>query len=101
MLDSRRRIVFVALARQMKKGGVCFFVSIVRLPIAGYAPADSDHAAQNIRMREREPIIQSARLGESEKENIISISDALISQFRDHFKQRVMMNRHRFFRSVA
>src|SRR5712691_3317207 len=81
----------------MKNAGLSWLVERAGFPIARHSAADSNHPAQNIRVGEREAIIQGARLREAEQEDHLSIRHPFLSQRVDQIKQRAMMNRDGFF----
>src|SRR5260370_41222400 len=81
----------------MKNAGLSWLVKRAGFPIARHAAADSNHAAQNVRVREREAIIQRARLREAEQEDLFPIGDAFLGERVDQIEQRAMMNRDGFF----
>src|SRR5229473_197124 len=81
----------------MKNAGLGWPVKRAGFPIARHAAADSNRPAQNVRVREREAIIQRARLRKAEQEDLFPIGDAFFGERVDQFEQRAMMNRDGFF----
>src|SRR6266446_2374579 len=81
----------------MKNAGLSWPVKRAGFPIARHAAADSNHAAQNVRVGERKAIIQGARLREAEQEDALPTCDPFFSQRGDQVEQRAMMDRNRFF----
>src|SRR5712691_2061641 len=81
----------------MKHAGLSWLVKLAGFPIARHAAADSNHTAQDVRVRERETIIQRARLRKAEQEDSGPIGDAFTGQRVDQIKQCSMMDRDRFF----
>src|SRR6266851_5311319 len=73
-----RRIELIALTAQMKNCCFGLLVKIARFPIARQAAADSNHAAQHVRMRERKTVIERAGLREAQQKDSFWISNALI-----------------------
>ena len=60
IFGASRRIEFIALPTQMKYGGFGLLVKVARVPIAWDSAADSDSAAQTIRMGEDKLVVQRA-----------------------------------------
>src|SRR5712691_3447664 len=81
----------------MKNAGLRWLVKLAGFPIARHSAADSNHAAQDVRMRECEAIIQGARLREAEQEDSGPIGDTFAGQRVDQVKHSTMMNRDGFF----
>src|SRR5258708_40280006 len=81
----------------MKDGGRGWVVKRGGLPIARHAAADSNHAAQDVRRRERKAIVQRARLRKAEQKDSVPIGDIFFGQRVDQVKHSAMMNRDRFF----
>src|SRR5712691_2769760 len=80
----------------MKHAGLSWLVKLAGFPIARHAAADSNHTAQDVRVRERETIIQRARLREAKQEDSGPIGDAFTGQRVDQIKQCSTMDRDRF-----
>src|SRR5438067_2425090 len=81
----------------MKNAGLSWLVKRAGFPIARHSAADSNHAAQNVRVSERKAIVQRARLRKAEQEDPLSIRDPLFGQRVDQLKQRAMVDRDGFF----
>src|SRR6266851_1697946 len=81
----------------MKNAGLSWLIKRAGFPIARHSAADSNHAAQDVRVREREAIMQRARLREAEQEDSGPIGDAFFGQRVDQVEHSAMMDRDGFF----
>src|SRR6266550_765841 len=96
--NSRWWVEVIPRAGKMKDSCVGRFVNLTRVPIARNSTADAHDSAQPAAMSKGEPIINGARLRESEQENPDWIRHAFVDQFRHKIEKGLMMNRNRFFR---
>ena len=89
--NARGRIEFIALAGKMKNRGVSLLVRRA-FPISRQTARDTNHAAQDLQMRESEAVVQRAALREAEQKNAFGIRNAFVDERVHHIEHGLMMN---------